>query len=165
MSKRKSFIKKKDYIAIKSQLKKLGYKSYDSFLKGKKWKTLKSDILSKYERDRVTCYCCKSPVAMKGEYHFHHKSYNGLLNINNIEIVCKSCHLNIHKQYMIKGYSLQKSTEYVRSNHGKINIIKKKQGIKAKRTAKKKLIAERKRKRGTQEERRREAMDRFGPDN
>ena len=72
------------------QLKALGFKTYDAYLKSDHWKEFKESYFAKHKK---VCYCCGVPAR-----DLHHTSYANLGKEKHSEVkpLCRECHDKVH---------------------------------------------------------------------
>ena len=78
---------------LKNQLWSIGFDSYDNFLASDWWKMKREAI---FEAKGKKCEICGS----KFRVEIHHKTYQHLGNerLDDVLVVCHSCHSKIHKK-------------------------------------------------------------------
>lgn len=70
--------------------------SYRNYLQTKKWKEKR--------RAKLDINDCCEICGSKGNLHIHHKTYKNIFDekLEDLQTLCKDCHLSIHRQYKIK---------------------------------------------------------------
>jgi len=96
---------------IAPKLRNLGYKSYWDYLDSNHWKNFRRTYLENLGLYR--CEFCHAGAPL----NLHHKTYKrlGNENLDDVVLVCESCHTAIHKYYDADpNVTLPRATDHVR---------------------------------------------------
>lgn len=76
-------------------MKTMRQKEYAEYLKSAEWRKKRDEVLKKQNHKCIACGC-------EGNLHVHHHTYENLGNEkpHDLFVLCKGCHLKVHKGRM-----------------------------------------------------------------
>jgi hypothetical protein len=80
---------------------------YSDQLKTNEWKDFRENILLQYKH---TCICCGANKNLEVHHlSYHNDKYAWEYNINDVVVLCRSCHENTHKRLKLINIGLSNS--------------------------------------------------------
>lgn len=98
--------------SLSLKLRRLGYRSYAEYLRGKHWQLLRANWIPRATRDGSTvCEFCFRP----GRLALHHRTYKRLGRefAADLHLICSDCHDEIHETFKNGRWSLRGATRHV----------------------------------------------------
>jgi 5-methylcytosine-specific restriction endonuclease McrA len=107
-----------DFGERKAELARLGFATYDDFLKSPLWANVKAKHYSM--PGNGSCFCCGSTARL----HVHHIRYTDMHTAKNLKSLCAKCHDSVHEKTSKhpKRTNIRRATLNVRKFYSKSRI-------------------------------------------